>query len=866
MFYVNNEQVLGIFLNGRNYDYLAYGFGKIIPENRNAQFAYINLAYKYLNQYRIEYGNVQSGYSNFPVARLDYPVSGVFHSPLTYYYGGNIVPTKEVDILITDGNYALRNALVYNDMNINGNIVHFAENTDFQGHNVNVFPEKEDYGQYQALLNYEMLNNCSNFDLNIETRFSKGMYPTLYNCNNFSGNFRYVGNSDVKYPGFRGFLEDCKDGMFNIDCTNMHGGGSSANVLNFYNFSGIQGCSNIRLNITGSSWQAWVHPYCSSSNCNINTHFIVPGFDYMDHCNFKFYIPGKADVEKSAFYSILSNSYNCNVYLEGTNSNIYSFRNSSSGLFLFENLNNCNLNLLLNNSTGLDYSFGNRLNNCNIQFNNMALAKQGPAYFSHLSNCNINGSVIKADYSTLIDLVTASTNVNINVNASLTNNFSLLWRSSYINGNAILGKTTWVSHSNSLILNLYNGNNCVFHNVSNSKFRLDNINNVDIIGAYNTNFNLYNCDGYSKLYSLDNVTLIERPYKTIIANLDNCGNSHIYANTVRGLIENVNNTYVSLKEVSEYNTVNVYNCDMTGFPGSASVNTENCTFRASLKWAQTQFRDYFTWANVWPHATPRGDGIYSTNAGLESTANLSRCYLNNNNASQVTTSSAYFSNTNMITNLLMYFSRTVTANLPNYNRNIKLNIDCHNLNLGVFQSGPPHGLGYSSISADNIFCNTGTDYYVEMNYGTRIYCENFCNVSFSPVWCRFSDNYQPVLLINNYQHANNSACNFNGGIYRIGRLSYRGGMPLNMYLNNGACMFINNVTLQKVEVNNALLFVGSNVTIMQHNVTNGGLVVSRKNYSMDAIGKFVNRKNFAWNFTDSGPWGWRSLLNFCIDV
>lgn len=798
MFYVNNEQVLGIFLNGNNYNYLAYGFGKIIPEDRNSVQLNLNLAGKYLNKYRIEFGTVKDGYENALVSpRLDEPDSnGVFHSPFTYYHNGNIVPTKEVDILITNGNYALRNALVYNDMNINGAVNYFATNTDFQGHNVNVFPEKEDYGQYQALLNYEMLNNCSNFDLNIETRFSKSDYPTLYNCNNFSGNFRYVGNSDVKYPGFRGFLEDCKDGMFNIDCTNMHGGGSSANVLNFYNFSGIQGCSNIRLNITGSSWQAWVHPYCSSSNCNINTHFIVPGFDRMDHCNFKFYIPGKADVEKSAFYSILSNSYNCNVYLEGTNSNLYSFRNGNWNLFLFENLNNCNLNLLLNNST-----------------------------------------------DSTIDLVTDSTKVNINVNASLTNNFSLLRNSSYINGNAILGKTTWVSNSNSLILNLYNGNNCAFHNVSNSKF-----------GLYNTTFRCYNTNNTKIQSDGGNVGIL---------GADNCYNLTLSGLTFQtpdsdSLFENIYNSDLKFgTSYPYYRLWHVDNCKIDGFPRDFAY-VKNCVFRPfNIKQVGLRNSKIGTWNNMWPHRKL---------AGIRTMDNIGNCRVDA--SSWVNNGGITFNNVNnMQTSVGAYYNGTVTANLPDYNMNIKLDVDCHNLNLGVFQSSPPHGLGYSSISADNIFCNTGTSNSVEINYGTRIYCENFCNVSFSPVWRRFSDSYQPVLLINNYKHANASACNFSGGIYRIGRLNYRGGMPPNIYLNNGACMFINNVTLWEVEVNNALLFVGSNVTtIEQPNVTNGGLIVSRKNYSMNAIGKFVNRKNFAWNFTDSGPWGSMSLLNFCINV
>ncbi|MEE1126037.1 MAG: hypothetical protein U0L18_08930, partial [Acutalibacteraceae bacterium] len=257
MFYVNNKQVLGMFLNGKNLNYLAYGFGKIIPEDRNAQLAYINLAGRNLSQYRVEYGNIQSGYSNFPIARLDYPVNGIFHSPLTYYYGGNIVPTKNVPVLITNGSYALRNALVYNDINVNGNIVHFAANSDFHGHNVNTY--LEGFDSNSPYFNGIVMNNCSNFHLKSLSRFSKSSQPALYNCRNFSGWFNYFGDDDgTKRPGFRGFLHTCRDGVFSFNLMNMHGGGSDGNVTNYYKFSCISNSNNIKLNINGSPWQAWV--------------------------------------------------------------------------------------------------------------------------------------------------------------------------------------------------------------------------------------------------------------------------------------------------------------------------------------------------------------------------------------------------------------------------------------------------------------------------------------------------------------------------------------------------------------------------------------------------------------------------------
>ncbi len=863
MFYVNNKQVLGIFLNGNNYNYMSFGFGKIIPENRNAQFAYINLAERHLSQYRVEYGNIQSGYDNFPVARLDYPVNGIFHSPLTYYYGGNIVPTKNVPVYINNGCRAIRGP-VYNDISVSGNILYFAANTDFQGHNVNIHPEN--FRSNQPYFNGTVMDNCTNFILHSGSRLSKSYQVALYGCKNFIGWFNFFGDDDgTRFPGFRGFLHTCRDGVFNFNLMNMHGGGSDGSVTNYYNFNCITNCNNIGLTIKGSPWQAWVHPNCYSSNCNINTWFMVPGFDRMRYCNFKFYIPRHADVEKSAYYSILSNSSNCNVYFDGIDSNIYSFRNNDYNLFLFENLNNCNLNLEFTRSTGLDYAFGNRLNNCNIHSINMNFKQQG---FGYMNNCTLTGNFKYANI--WAPFVYSSRNVNLNIDARYTNDMILVWNVDSVNGNVNLSNDTNIKSCSNSMLNLYYGDYILFNSIDRCQFKLDNVKNVDINGAYSSNFNLYNAVGSSKLSHLDNVTFIGRFDKTTVTNLDNCFNSRIYVNTIKGLIENVYNTYVSLDEVTEYNTVNVYNCDMTGFPGSASYHTEDCTFRVPLEWAQTQFRSYFTWANVWPHATPRGsdgwEAWYSTNAGLESTANLNRCYLNCNNASYVNSSTVTFDNNkNIILSLLTYYSGTVKVNLPNYTINIKLNVDCHNLNLGVFMSGPPHGLEYSSISADNIFCTTGNNYYVQMNYGTRIYCENYCNVAFSSVRCRFSDNYQPVLLINNYQHSNTGACWFYGGLTRIGRLNYQGYVPLELY--NGACVFINNTVLSDTTVNNALLFLGTNVRIYGIvNVTNGGLVVNRANYSMDAIGKFVNRKNFAWNFTDSGPWGPRSLFNFCTNV
>lgn len=879
MFYANNEQVKGIFLNGRNYNYLAYGFGKIIPEDRSAVQLNLNLADKYLNQYRIEFGTVKDGYDNALVSpRLDKPDSnGVFHTPFTYYYNGNIVSTKEVPVLITNCEFALSNALVYSDMNINGAINYFAINTDFQGHNVNVFPEKDNY-QSAPLLYYEMLNNCSNFDLNIETRFSKSGYPTLYNCNNFSGNFRYVGNQDRKYTGFMGFLYECKDGVFNIDCTNMHGGGSSANVINCYNFSCISNSNNIKLNINGSPWQAWVHPNCYSSNCNINTRYIVPGFDRMRDCNFKFYIPSHADVEKSAYYSILSNSYNCNVYFDGTNSNLYSFRNGD-WKDLFEDLNNCNINLALSNSTGLDYSFGNRLNNCNIQFDNLDIEIDRYGWLNRISNCNVYGSVIKSNIMGTA-LITESTNVNLNVNASSANMLWPIWMASNINGNIILGNLTWMNHSNNLILNLYNGNTLEVENVSDSKLTLNNVKVVDINGAYDTNFNLYNAAGYSKLYHLDNVKFVERGGANYtVTNLDNCRNSWISANTVSGTIENAYNMRLELvNNNAEFTTWRVDKCEITGFPTSAAYTT-SCTFNTSI--SQMTFRwnsnnGYVTWNNIWPHATPRGsegwNTWYRTKAGLRSVDNFSRCYLIGDNGSLLyhDGSETFNKINNMQTDIKTFYNGIVTANLPNYNMNIKLNVDCSTLNLGIFQAGPPHGFQNATVSANDIYAKGDMpSAYVQVNCDTKIYCENYCNVCFSPYVSNINSALQPVILINNYDHYNTGTQSFFGGITRIGRQSTRTG-PISLSLYAGAFVFINNAVLARSYVGeNSVLFLGSNVS--QTNgitVESGGLIVNKENWGSHAseIRSRIDRGHLAWNVWDYGPWGSMSLLDFCTNV
>ena len=815
MFYANNEQVKGIFLNGSSYNYLAYGFGKIIPENRSAEQLNLNLAYKYLNQYRIEFGSIKDGYDNALVSpRFDKPdSSGVFHTPFTYYYNGNIIPTKEVSVLITNGNCAIRNALVYNDININGAINYFATNTDFQGHNVNVFKEADSYQVYQALLKYEMLNNCSNFDLNIETRFSKTYYPTLYNCNNFSGNFRYVGNSDINYPGFSGFLEDCKDGVFNIDCTNMHGGGSDANVTNYYNFSGIQSCENMNVNITGSSWQAWVHPNCHSSNCNITTRYIVPGFDYMNHCNFNIYLPSNANVEKSADYSLLSNSRNCNIT-----------GNVTSGSYA--------------------QCFLERCDGINVNFN---FAESSRILLALRCN-NIKGNIVAG-------------------------NMTYVNYSSYINLNVSRGSLNLINVEHSIFDS--NGTNTYATNLNNCKFEIYNCNNFEVNGAYSSNFNMRNAAGKAVLRNLNNVDFVERDGANYtITKLDNCRNTWISANTVSGTIENAYNMRLNLKNNNaNFTTLRVDKCEITGFPTSTAYTT-NCTFNASIPQALFRNSRYVTWANVWPHATPRGssgfDTLYRTKAGLQSVDNFSGCYLNCNDGSLVYSTESWTNSNNMQTDVKDFYNGTVTANLPNYNTNIRLNVDCRVLNLGIFQAGPPHGFQNATISANTIYAKGNmSSSYVQVNCDTKIYCENYCNVCFTPYVININSVLQPVILINNYDHYNSSNQSLFGGLTRIGSLSTRTG-PRSLSLYFGAFVFINNAVLGRSYVReNSVLFLGSNVT--QANgitVESGGLVVNKATWGSHAseIQSRIGRGQFAWNFTDSGPWGKQSLLNYCLNV
>lgn len=863
MFYANNEQVKGIFLNGRNYNYLAYGFGKIIPEDRNAEQLNLNLAGKHLNKYRIEFGTVKDGYDNALVSpRFDKPDSnGVFHTPFTYYYNGNIISTKEVPVLITNGNYALSNALVYNDMNVNGAINYFAINTDFQGHNVNTY--LEGFGSSQSYFYSTVMSNCSNFHLRSLSRFGKGSQPTLYNCNNFSGWFNFVrGDDGTRYPGFRGFLEDCKDGVFNINCKNMHGGGSSANMTNYYNFSGIRSCNNIKLNIIGSSWQVWPHDHSSSSNCSINTYNVISGFGYMNYCNFNVVLPKDSKPEMSKGFTFLSNAENCNYNLNALDSNLFNYRSGVGHTAFFENLNNCNLNLLVNNTVGFDHTFSNNLHNCNIVFDNIKADLSTFIGWYDLYNCNISGNVESMIFSRAF--IESCDGINVNINAAKSSNILAMWGCSNANGNLVAGDMAYVYYSVYQNLNVYGGRLSLI-NVEHSRFNFNrtnasfiNINNI-YARVYNTTFRCNNTND-TEIQSEDgNVS---------ITGADNCHNltlSGLTFNTPTDsdcLFEGIYNSNLKFGTVNPYYRLwRVANCRIDGFPrGIAYVN--DCVFRPfNMRYVGLSSSGVGTWSNVWPHRKL---------AGIKSMVNISGCRIEASGWG-LDGSTTFHNMNNMQTSFGTYYNGTVTANLPNYNMNIKLNVDCNTLKLGIFQAGPPHGFQNATISANDIYAKGDMpSAYVYLNCDTKIYCENFCNVCFHPYAENSNSVLQPVILINNYQTINSDRTELWFGLTRIGRLNYRGGMPFRPDLNNGACLFINNALLDGAFVNNSLLFVGSNVTWTAYNkITIGnGLIVSKENWrdhEGDVL-EHINGKVFAWNVWDSGPWGSQSLFNFCLNV
>lgn len=846
MFYVNNEQVKGIFLNGRNYNYLAYGFGKIIPEDRNVYQLNLNLAGKYLNKYRIEFGTVKDGYENALVSpRFDKPDSnGVFHTPFTYYYNGNIIPTKEVNVLINNAHWALLNALVYNDININGNITYFATNTDFLGHNVNVFPEGENEPIYKARLNQPILSNCTNFSFDIQTRFSKrDGYPSVGNCNNFSGNFKYVGSADNKYPGFRGFLYECKDGVFNIDCTNMHGGGSDANVTNYYNFSGIQNCNNIKLNINGSPWQVWPHGHSFSRNCNINTYNVISGFSYMNDCNFNVVLPKDSKPEMTSGFEFLNNAENCNYNLQALDVNLFNYRSGVGHSLFFDNLNNCNLNLLVNNIVSFGHSFGSNFNNCNIVFDNIKADLSTFTGWDHLYNCNIIGNVESADYTQ--PFLKSCYNTNFNLNAAKSSRIMLLFDCINVRGNINwLGSDTQIKYISGINIERLNNGNVTFNYVTNGYFIVNNA----TFRCNNTNDTEIQSDSS----------------KVNILGADNCYNltlSGLTFNTPTDsecLFENIYNSKLKFGTVNPYYRLwRVANCKIDGFPRSFAY-VENCVFRPfNIKHVGLSSSGVGTWSNVWPHHTA---------AGIRSMANLSNCRIDASGWSL--DGSITFNNiNNMQTSFGNYYNGIVTANLPAYNMNIKFNIDCNTLNLGIFQAGPPHGFQNAIISANTIYAKgTMPNFYIQVNCDTKIYCENYCDVCFWSYVANLNAVLQPVILINNYDHYNSGYQILSGGITRIGSLSTRTG-PRDLSLYKGACVFINNAVLNEAVINNSLLFLGSNVSwVKGPRVTNGGLIVNLANWDRLGALSLVTRSSFAWNIWDSGPWGSQSLINFCLNV
>lgn len=863
MFYANNEQVKGIFLNGRNYNYLVYGFGKIIPEDRNAGQLNLNLAYKYLNQYRIEWGTVKDGYENALVSpRIDKPdYNGVFHSPFTYYYNGNIISTKEVPVLITDGNYALRNALVYNDMNINGAINYFATNTDFQGHNVNTY--LEGFGSSQSYFESTVMDNCSNFHLRSLSRFSKGSQPALYNCNNFSGWFNFVrGDDGTRYPGFMGFLKGCKDGVFNINCKNMHGGGSDANVTNFYNFSGIQSCNNINLNITGSSWQVWPHDHSFTSNCYINTYNVISGFSYMNDCNFNVVLPKDSNPEMSQGFAFLSSAENCNYNLNALDSNLFNYRSGAGRILFFENLNNCNLNLQVNNTVSFSHTFGNNFNNCNIVFDNIKADLSTFMGWSYLNNCNISGNVEAASYSQ--EFIGRSDSLNINLNFAKSSRALPLWRCNNVNGNLVAGDDTRVTYSNYINLNV-SGGKLALKDVGHSRCNFNGT-NASFTNVNNTYARVY--DTTFKCHNTNNTEIDSDGGSTAITGADNCYNLTLSGLTFNTsalsnpcLLENVYNSNIKFgTAITYYRLWHVESCTIDGFP-RALTYVKNCVFYPfNMRQVGLYNGEVGTWGNVWAH---------NRIAGIRSNDYISNCRIYVNH--WVSNGNITFENSNsMQTSFGSYYNGFVNADLPFHNMNIKLNVDCNTLNLGIFQAGPPHGFQNATISANTIYAKgngSGGSTYVQLNCDTKIYCENFCNAPFYPDVRAETSVLQPVVLINNYQHTNSMACSFLGGLTRIGRLNYRGGMPADLTIRTGACVFINNALLGRTVVRqNSLLFLGSNVTLANSiTVESGGRVRNAANLTDDDI-RFIDRGQLCWNLWDYGPWGSYRLIDYCTSV
>lgn len=898
MFYVNNEEIKGLYIGDRPYNYIVSGFSKIIPEDRNVDVLNLNLAQALLNSYRVEYGNLEGGYTNAPIKRVDKPDNNIYHTPFTYFDGNNIVPTKNIPIVITNGFNAFAYGNVYNDININGNYSRLAHNVDFHGKTIRTNSENESYESY---LGDNVFKYCNNFTAELKSKYSTGRYAVLFNCNNFNGNYKFEGNSDVQYPGFSGFIRECRDGKFNIDATNLRGGGdgSDTNIYGRLDFECMQYCNNVDFNITGSSWQSWPQMHAFSYNCNINTFNIIPGFGGLGNSNINVTLPADSTPEIVGTYELLRDSDNCNYKLIGTDCNLSNFYSGVGDSYMFENLNDCNLNLLLNNSVAMDKAFGSHLNNCNIVFDNLKAGMTSYTGWTYLYNCNITGNV-EAD-TPVQGFIGIGDGLNVNINAAKSRRILPLWNCDNVKGNISLGTNSFITFCRNLNINVYNGN-VSLETINNSKIMLGGTqaslySSDNVYFSGNNLIRVINCNNVSasytydirELYDLRNLHLYAVGTNlTIFRNLNSCNiteyaeysvrhnidsnnivNCHISLNSMNfNIISNVYNSTVNANQVTSYianarnsvfqfkygtslKTQDVHDCTISHFPTSSSY-TSNCTF--------LNLPPSASWDNIWgvSNSYPL---CYS---GVKSTGGMSNCAVNYAFTSYK--DDINWSNlNNMQTDLGNYYENSYIT-LPNYNMYTRLNILCGNLTLNVQQSGPPHGFANSSISAYNIFAvGNKPDSEVRLHKGCKCFAE-MSQVNWSHSISYFNDVNQPVLVVNNARIYNNSVEHY-GGISYYGNLSSIAYHTIDVKLATGACMFVNNANLGRINVNNALLFLGTNVRLQgARTVTNGGMVVNKANYSMDAINKFVNRKNFTWNFTDKGPWGNKTLQQLCMDV
>lgn len=900
MFYVNNEEIKGLYIGDRPYNYIVSGFSKIIPEDRNVDVLNLNLAQASLNSYRIEYGNLEGGYTNAPIKRVDRPdYNNIYHTPFTYFDGNNIVPTKNIPIVITNGFNAFAYGNVYNDININGNYSRLAHNVDFHGKTIRTNSENESSEKY---LGDNVFKDCNNFTAELKSKYSTGRYAVLYNCNNFNGNYKFEGNSDVRYSGFSGFLRECRDGKFNIDATNLRGGGGGGYDTNVYgrsDFECMQYCDNVDFNITGSSWQSWPQIHAFSYNCNINTFNIIPGFGGLANSNINATLPKDSTPEIVNTYELLRDSDNCNYKLIGTDCNLSNFYSGVGGSYMFENLNNCNLNLLLNNSVAMDKAFGSHLNNCNIVFDNLKAGMTTYTGWTYLYNCNITGNV-EAD--TLAQgFIGIGDGLNVNINAAKSSRILPLWNCDNVKGNISLGTNSFITFCRNLNINVYNGNlsleiinngNITLGETQTSLYSSDNVcfsgnnliriincNNVSASYTYDVrelydlrNVHLYSVGTNLTIFrNLNSCNIIERTEHSVRRNIDsnNIVNCHIALNSMNfNIISNVYNSTVNANQVTSYidnarnsvfqfqygtslKTQNVYDCTISHFPTSSSY-TSNCTFR--------NLPSSPSWDNIWGYESSF-PFCYSV---VKSTSDMSNCAVN-----YVFTSykdDANWDNcNNMQTDVDSYY-RNSYITLPKYNMQIKLNIICGNLTLNVQQSGPPHGFVNSSISAYNIFAvgnNSASE--VRLDQGCKCFAE-MSQVRWTHYTSYFNNVNQPVLVVHNARIFNNSVEQY-GGISYYGKLSSIESQCVNVKLAKGACMFVNNATLCKIEVDNALLFLGTNVTIWGSKVIeNGGYICNRANYTMSNLAPLFYRDVFCWNTRDKGPWGNKTLQQLCMDV